>query len=96
MTNALLKKKKKKKSVASRLSGTHPGALSLSASPDLSPKLLRRPLPGRRLDLHGADGHLPRQVLQAGDREGHEDPRGHPGKDRRLGAFPLIASCSVM
>lgn len=44
-------------------------------------------LPGRRLDLHGADGHLPRQVLQASDREGHEHPRGHPGKDRRLCGF---------
>lgn len=51
-----------------------------------------RALPGRRVDLHGADGHVPRQVLQAGDREGHEHPRGHPGKDRRLSGFTLRAA----
>lgn len=41
------------------------------------------------MDLHGADGHVPGQVLQAGDREGPEHPRGHPGKDRRLGGGSL-------
>ena len=37
--------------------------------------------PGRRVDLHGAHGHVSGQVLQEGDREGHDHPRGHPGQD---------------
>lgn len=58
------------------------GCVLLLPCPHLSLRIYL--LPGRRVDLHGADGHVPRQVLQAGDREGHEHPRGHPGKDRRL------------
>lgn len=49
-----------------------------------SPRLLPYVLPGRCMDLHGADGHVPGQVLQEGDREGPDHPRGHPGEDRRL------------
>lgn len=77
------------KSAASCLSGMRPGALFVAIFPDLFPNSGCL-LPGRRLDLHGADGHLPRQVLQAGDREGHGHPRGHPGKDRRLGGFSIM------
>ncbi|XP_077359142.1 dual specificity mitogen-activated protein kinase kinase 6 isoform X1 [Festucalex cinctus] len=41
-------------------------------------------LPGRCVDLHGADGHVAGQVLQEGDGEGAHHSRGYPGKDRRL------------
>lgn len=47
------------------------------------------------MDLHGADGHVPRQILQAGDREGSDYPRGHPGKDSRLGEFAAAFAINV-
>lgn len=67
------------------LSVRHPGQVFLLVPCLLAWPLPKSALPGRRVDLHGADGHVPGQVLQAGDWEGPDHPWGHPGKDRRLG-----------
>uniref|UniRef100_A0A5F9CBG9 mitogen-activated protein kinase kinase n=1 Tax=Oryctolagus cuniculus TaxID=9986 RepID=A0A5F9CBG9_RABIT len=51
--------------------------------------LLRGALPrGRRVDLHGAHGHVVGQVLPQGAGERHDNPGGHPGGDRRVYVKP--------
>lgn len=55
------------------------------------------PPAGRCVDLHGAHGHVPGQVLSEGARQGHDDPRRHSRGDRCVckwgwGGVPMVVS----